>query len=159
MKVVLTLGIISRPSFILLGLKKKGRMGVGKWNGFGGHVEEWETIEECLDRETKDESGLVVETREKVGFIEFRFANEPGIVNETHIFVVKKFSGEPQETDEMMRPEWFDIKDIPYHEMWTIDRHWLPLVLEGKKIRGRVLYNNKESMKILHKDLREASEI
>lgn len=158
MKTVLTIGIIYQPPRVLLGLKKGGRMGVGKWNGFGGHVEDGETIEENLGREIEEESALSVIRKEKIGIIEFEFQNEPGKILETHIFLVREFSGEPQETEEM-RPAWFDIKDIPYNNMWTVDRYWLPQVLGGKKIRGRVLYDNKELMNILGKDLREVSEI
>lgn len=40
---LLTLVLIREPSQILLGLKKYG-FGRGKWNGFGGKVEQGETI-------------------------------------------------------------------------------------------------------------------
>lgn len=44
---------------VLLGMKKRG-FGVGKWNGFGGKVQEGETIRECARRETQEECGLEV---------------------------------------------------------------------------------------------------
>ena len=31
---------------------------------------------------------------------------------------------------------WFDIKDIPFDAMWPDDKHWLPMVLAGKKVEG-----------------------
>ena len=40
---VLTLAFVRDESQILLGLKKRG-FGMGRWNGFGGKVELWETI-------------------------------------------------------------------------------------------------------------------
>lgn len=39
-------------------------------------------------------------------------------------------------TDEM-RPEWFSIDEIPYHNMWADDIYWLPLLLAGKPFIGR----------------------
>lgn len=40
---IYTLVLLLRQPNILLGLKKRG-FGVGKWNGFGGKVEEGETV-------------------------------------------------------------------------------------------------------------------
>lgn len=37
-----------------------------------------------------------------------------------------------------MRPAWFLETEIPYSQMWPDDIHWLPLVLEGNKILGRL---------------------
>lgn len=46
---LLTLVLVREPSRVLLGLKKKG-FGAGKWNGFGGKVEQGETILEGAKR-------------------------------------------------------------------------------------------------------------
>ena len=35
-----------------------------------------------------------------------------------------------------MRPKWYNVVDLPYDKMWADDRHWLPLVLDGKLIEG-----------------------
>lgn len=42
---ILTLVMVRKANAILLGLKKRG-FGEGKWNGFGGKVENDETIAE-----------------------------------------------------------------------------------------------------------------
>ncbi len=44
MKTILTLCLIVDDGRILLGMKKRG-FGAGRWNGFGGKVEEGESIE------------------------------------------------------------------------------------------------------------------
>lgn len=46
---VLTLVLIRKLDEVLLGLKKRG-FGVNKWNGFGGKVEEKESICEAAAR-------------------------------------------------------------------------------------------------------------
>ena len=30
-----------------------------------------------------------------------------------------------------MRPQWFNIRDIPYDHMWADDIHWYPLMFDG----------------------------
>lgn len=49
-KKILTLCIIHQENKVLIGMKKRG-FGEGRWNGFGGKVQENETIEEAAKRE------------------------------------------------------------------------------------------------------------
>ena len=46
---LLTLAFLLDGNRILLGFKKRG-FGMGKWNGFGGKVENGETIEQAAKR-------------------------------------------------------------------------------------------------------------
>jgi 8-oxo-dGTP diphosphatase/2-hydroxy-dATP diphosphatase len=55
---------------ILLGMKKRG-FGVGRWNGFGGKVENGESIEEAALRELNEESSLVASALSRKGYIVF----------------------------------------------------------------------------------------
>ena len=50
---LLTLVFVLDESQILLGLKKRG-FGCGRWNGFGGKVENGETIVEAAKRFVKN---------------------------------------------------------------------------------------------------------
>jgi len=159
-KKILTLCLIHQNGKILLGMKKR-RFGVGQWNGFGGKVEEGETIEEAAIRELKEESGLHALDISKRGILIFEFENDP-IVLEVHLFRVSKFKGVLIETDEM-KPEWFSINEIPYDNMWSDDIFWLPLFLKGKKFKGTFLFDrpsDKEyQSKIISKELIEVDEI
>jgi 8-oxo-dGTP diphosphatase/2-hydroxy-dATP diphosphatase len=140
MKNPLTLCLVVQDGKILLGMKKRG-FGMGRWNGFGGKVEEGESIGDAARRETREECGVTIETMEKVGIHEFRFENDPGEILEVHVFRAGNFAGEPRETEEMM-PRWFDFDDIPYDEMWADDRYWIPLFLAGKKFRTKFLFGS-----------------
>ena len=40
-----------------------------------------------------------------------------------------------------MRPKWFHIDKIPYNQMWSGDKYWLPLLLNGKFFRGEFYFN------------------
>jgi len=139
MKKILTLCVIHKHAKVLLGMKKRG-FGQGKWNGFGGKIQEGETIESAAIREVKEETGIVVKSMEKSGIIEFKFLDNPEIL-EVHIFKVHKFNNEPFESEEM-RPKWFQIKEIPFHQMWPDDKYWLPLLLQNKKFKGKFLFNH-----------------
>ena len=56
-KKVLTLLMVVRDGSVLLGEKKRG-FGEGFYNGFGGKVEEGETVEEATLRELEEEAGI-----------------------------------------------------------------------------------------------------
>ena len=138
---LLTLVLIEENSQILLGMKKRG-FGAGRWNGFGGKVEEDESLIEAAKRETVEECGVEIIKLAERGVLEFSFANKPEIL-EVHIFKAIKWLGGPQETEEML-PEWFPYAEIPYNEMWADDRYWLPLFLEGKKFKGHFLFDEND---------------
>mmetsp|Transcript_3776 Transcript_3776/g.5154 ORF Transcript_3776/g.5154 Transcript_3776/m.5154 type:complete len:269 (-) Transcript_3776:174-980(-) len=47
---------------------------------------------------------------------------------------------EPKET-EWIKPEWFDIDDIPFDHMPMDDREWYPSILEGQCMRGTFTFD------------------
>lgn len=143
MKKLLSLCIIHQHPRILLGMKKRG-FGAGKWNGFGGKVLPEETIEDAAKRETQEEAGIEAKNLQKTGIIEFEFKGNPEIL-EVHIFKSDNFLGEPIETEEM-KPQWFNIDEIPFKEMWPDDMHWLPLFLDGKKFKGKFLFGESDAI-------------
>ncbi|KAI7803654.1 oxidized purine nucleoside triphosphate hydrolase [Triplophysa rosa] len=130
---LLTLVLVVQPSRILLGMKKRG-FGVGKWNGFGGKVQPGETIEQAARRELLEESGLTVDILHKIGNIKFEFIGETELLD-VHIFRADSYKGVPTESDEM-RPQWFDIDQIPFSQMWADDVLWFPLMLQKQKFLG-----------------------
>ncbi len=138
MKKILTLCIIHQHPKILLGLKKRGH-GEGKWNGFGGKVEKGETIEQGAVREMKEESGIDIKKMNKLGVIGFKYQDGSGDM-EVHIFNVNEFEGSPTESEEM-KPQWFDIGEIPYNQMWPDDKYWLPMFLDGKNFSGEFIFD------------------
>lgn len=137
MKKLLTLCVIHQHPKVLLGMKKRG-FGKGRWNGFGGKVFPEETIEEAAKREIREEASIEANDLEKMGVIEFEFKGNPEIL-EVHIFRSNDFSGMPIESEEM-KPQWFHVDEVPFEEMWPDDKAWFPLLLSGKKFRGRFVF-------------------
>jgi len=116
---------------ILLGRKKRG-FGGGKWNGFGGKVQSGETLLQCAVRELWEESGLVAEEGDLrwAGRIDFIFEGQPELDHPADIYLLERWQGEVVETDEML-PQWFEVSQIPFSEMWADDEFWFEDMLNG----------------------------
>ena len=149
---VTTLVVVHDDEKILLGYKKRG-FGAGRWNGFGGKLNDGETLEQAAHRELEEEIGITANSLQSRGQIVFTFedGHEPVEVN---IFTLESFLGEPVESEEM-RPQWYLHADIPYSEMWPDDEFWLPLVLQGKNVTGTVHFDSPGSQNILQNSFEE----
>lgn len=138
-----TLCFLLKDDKVLLAMKKRG-FGMGKWNGVGGKVLEGEDVSTAMVREIKEEIGVTVAPKdlEPVGVLDFDFTDNHDWAQTCNIFVVHTWEGEPTESEEM-RPQWYPKHALPFNDMWIDDPHWLPMVLTGKKIKGRFLFEDK----------------
>jgi len=150
----MTITFLYQSPNILLGMKKRG-FGAGRWNGFGGKVEEGESIEDTARREIFEEAGIHVGTLDKRGILNFTFEHNDDHI-EAHVFNTKDFEGEITESEEM-RPQWFKVSEIPFTEMWKSDTIWLPLFLEGKHFTGSFHFD--ESHTVLMHGLQENAQL
>lgn len=135
---------------VLLAMKKRG-FGVGKWNGVGGKVEKNETVEEAAVREMWEEIEVSVSHTDlhKVGEMEFHFPDQQGWDMFVHVFFVTKWTGDPDETEEM-RPKWFNETELPFDEMWVDDKYWLADALAGKKLKGKFYFKGEGKELVQH---------
>lgn len=151
-----TLSLLRKDNKILLAMKKKG-FGEGRYNGVGGKLEENETPEDAMIRETWEEINVTPTQYEKVGIISFdEFYKGKKMSLSFHLYIVTEWLGEIAETEEM-RPEWFDIEEIPYDKMFPDDKYWLPFILEGKKIKA--YFNFDEDWNVLSKKIEPLDDI
>ena len=140
-----TLLVIVKDGKIMLATKKRG-FGKGKLNGVGGKRQEGETIYETMLRETMEEIGVKPLNANIVGIINFKLYVDGEKANEKmHIYLATDYEGELTESDEM-KPEWFDINNIPYDRMFADDRIWVPEVLKGNKVQAEVEFDDKFNM-------------
>ena len=133
MEKIETVSIISQHSRILLGMKKV-KFGEGKYNGFGGRLENGESPLESAMRETREKVGITMVNPTRMGEILFQFPTEEPD-HRVHFFRAFRYTGSPTESDKM-QPRWFPIGDIPYDRMLSGDKYWLPFLLEGKFFNG-----------------------
>ncbi|OGF25192.1 hypothetical protein A2303_02210 [Candidatus Falkowbacteria bacterium RIFOXYB2_FULL_47_14] len=119
---------------VCLAMKKRG-FGVNRWNGVGGKLNPGESIEEAAVRETEEEIGVRVRDLDKRAILEFCFPHNPDWDQAVHVFFAEKWEGEPSESEEM-RPEWFEVSELPFSEMWPDDEFWVPAVMNGKLVKA-----------------------
>lgn len=145
---VTNLCLIRTEAEILLAMKKR-RFGAGRWNGYGGKVQEGETVEAAMIREVKEESGLTVTKYRKVGDLVFH--NIDRIVT-MDVFEAMEYQGELVETEEMA-PQWFPLDKLPFEDMWKSDLLWYPYYLKGEYFSGEVVFdeNHKVVSHTVHK--------
>jgi 8-oxo-dGTP diphosphatase/2-hydroxy-dATP diphosphatase len=124
-------------------MKKRG-FGAGRWNGFGGKVQQDENVEDAAKRELYEEVGITPRDLKSRGILNFHFEND-SITLEVHLFSASDFEGEPTESEEM-RPQWFSYDMIPYDTMWPDDRFWLPQFLSGNTIDGEFFFKDSDTL-------------
>lgn len=114
---------------VLLGEKKRG-LGCGKLVGLGGKLHAGEDAASAAVREIDEEASLRVAPAdlEPAGVLTYLFPMRPGWSQRSSVFCCRCFSGEPQESDELV-PRWFALDAVPYERMWSDAVHWLPTTL------------------------------
>jgi 8-oxo-dGTP diphosphatase len=125
---------------VLLGQKKRG-LGRGKIVALGGHVEVGESPADAAAREVKEESGIQVaaDSLREAAQVTFLFPECPRWDMIAFVFTSAEWTGEPAETPEI-RPEWFDVADLPLDRMWDDAKRWLPQVLAGERLGALFTY-------------------
>lgn len=109
-------------------VKKHHDINAGKWIGVGGHVENGETPEECLLREVKEETGLVLTAYRLRGLVTFLSdVCEPELMC---VFTADAFDGEMIECDEG-KLAWVEKSDVLALPTWEGDRVFLERLLSG----------------------------
>ena len=109
-------------------VKKHHDINAGKWIGVGGHVENGETPEECLLREVKEETGLVLTAYRLRGLVTFLSdVCEPELMC---VFTADAFDGEMIECDEG-ELAWVEKSDVLALPTWEGDRVFLERLFSG----------------------------
>lgn len=143
-----TLAFFFKDGKIILS-KKMRKIGAGKWNGYGGRIEEQQDkITNLLD-EVKDECGVILDKEKckELGVAYFYFDDKSFNDLKVYVFRIDEFDGYPKETEEMGEPKEFDLDKIPYEEMMLGDDEFLHFVLENKKFEGEIHFlENGEKM-------------
>lgn len=140
-----TLLFFRKDNQILLAMKKRG-FGAGKWNGVGGKIEQGETIEDALVRESIEEVSMKPLSWTKVAELDFvQDAETDPWHMYVHAYISEHWEGDPTESEEM-KPQWYNLDNIPYEVMWEDDEYWLPQVLEGKQLEGKFIFDKDDKM-------------
>ena len=110
--------------------KKKKDVNKDKWIGVGGHAEGNETPQECLLREVKEETGLLLTSYKFRGLI--TFISDEYEAEMMCLFTSDGYTGELITCDEG-ELEWVKKSDVPQLPTWEGDAQFLKLLLEDEK--------------------------
>lgn len=116
--------------FMLHRTKKKKDVNKDKWIGVGGHAEGNETPQECLLREVKEETGLLLTSYKFRGLI--TFISDEYEAEMMCLFTADGYTGELITCDEG-ELEWVKKSDVPQLPTWEGDAQFLKLLLEDEK--------------------------
>ena len=122
-------------------IRKKRGLGAGKINGVGGRLEKGETPEVGIIREAQEELGIKLLDAKRQGELQFQFLDGYSLF--CTVFAASQFDGVPTETEEAA-PLWFDIRELPFAEMWEDDELWLCGALDGKCFRGFFVFDGEK---------------
>ena len=147
-----TLCYIEKGNMVLMLYRNKKEVDInkGKWIGVGGHVETGESIEECLLREVKEETGLNLLEYKKCGKIIFYIDK---IIEECYLYRGLSFSGDLITCSEG-ELRWIPKNEILKLNLWEGDYLFLNRMYENdnyfeielKYIEGKLIsYKIKEA--------------
>ena len=121
-------------------IKKKNDMHEGKWNGLGGKFEQGETPEECVIREVKEESGLLIKNPKMHGFITFPLFD--GMKDwYVFLFTAREFEGKLIDSSEGQL-EWIKNEKLLELNLWEGDKEFISWLLDDKFFSAKFVYEN-----------------
>lgn len=111
-------------------IKKENDVNKDKWVGIGGHFKDGESPEECLLRETKEETGLELKDYRLRGII--TFVSDIWETEYMFLYTASSFEGELGECDEG-KLEWISKEKIYELPIWAGDRVFFRLLEEREE--------------------------
>lgn len=120
------------------------------WNGYGGKRDmDDASVRDTATRELEEESGIIASPHNlvPVGNIHFFWTgNESETPDmDVYFFFLATWQGEPRETAEMGKPEFFPVDKVPYEKMLPGDKIFLPKMLQGEVVVADIRFGQKHS--------------
>lgn len=108
--------------------KKQHDPNAGKWIGVGGKFEEGESPDDCVCREVREETGLVLTRWRFRGIV--TFVSDTWPTEYMHLFTADGFSGEVHADCPEGQLAWVEQDKVEQLPLWEGDRVFLRLLRE-----------------------------
>ena len=106
-------------------VKKEHDVNRGKWIGIGGKFEDGESPEDCILRETWEETGLTLTDYRYRGLV--TFVSDEAPTEYMHLFTADGWTGTPKECDEG-ELAWIKKSELLKLRLWEGDKIFLRLL-------------------------------
>jgi 8-oxo-dGTP diphosphatase len=121
-------------------IKKENDIHKGKWNGLGGKFEPGESPEDCVVREVREESGLIIKNPVMKGFLSFpNFAHGEDWF--AFVFVACEYEGDLREPSEGYL-SWIPDDELLKLSLWEGDLIFLPWLDRPGFFSAKFTYEN-----------------
>ena len=108
---------------------KKNDINKDKWIGVGGHFEKGESPEDCVCRETLEETGYTLNSWRFRGIITFVYGED--VTEYMFLFKSSDFTGDLTEDCDEGELRWIPWDEVDDLSLWEGDRRFLPLLQES----------------------------
>ncbi len=131
MKITTLCYIKHEGSYLMLHrIKKEQDENAGKWIGVGGKLEKGESPDECVEREVREETGLVLTRYVFKGVI--TFVSDVYEDEYMMLYEANDYTGELVADCREGVLKWVPFDEIMQLPLWEGDRYFLRELLEGK---------------------------
>lgn len=149
--------IENEGSYLMLHrIKKENDPNEGKWIGIGGKFLEGESADECLLRETMEETGFTLNQYRFRGIVNFiSDIWEPEIM---YLYTATEYRGEPADCNEGVL-KWIRKEDVFSLNLWEGDRIFLKKLLNNEdKFELTLNYTGERLISVYEKPLEEITD-
>jgi len=152
--------VVTRGNEVLL-IKRAKFPDKGKWIVPGGHVKYYETTEEALKREVKEETGLEIENLGLILTETDKKGLDPRGYHLSMTFLVKSTGGKLTKTKEAYDIKWFKLGKLPSNLGLGCEKYFQETIAKQKQISELVKYAPPMPMvnQIIYKNFRNIIKI
>lgn len=140
--------------------QKVRKLIIGRFNGFGGSINQKETPRACAVRELKKESGFIAmkEDLEFMGRVIFHSKRKkrPNLNVRVYVFILREWRGKLKlKEDEMANPKWYKTYRLPLKKMAPGDKEFVPKLLNSERtdliVNGEIWYSQDQKKLLNYK--------
>jgi mutator protein MutT len=119
-----TAGLIWREGKILITKRPEGSHLAGLWEFPGGKQEAGESLEQCLEREIREELGLVIKATELLLEVDHDYGTKSISL---HLFRCSRLTGEPRALG-CAEMRWVNPQDLDQYKLPPPDVQMIPFI-------------------------------